>query len=74
MSAGKQGPHGLDRTCTEIRGTWHRDTQIQALILPLTHYDLPFVSYLSADLACKTGKTIPALLTLREDDLYESIM
>lgn len=40
--------------------------------LTLTHCDLSFASYLIVDLACKRGKIIPALFTLREDDIYES--
>lgn len=40
--------------------------------LTLTHYGLSFASYFIADLARKRGKIIPALFTLREDDIYES--
>lgn len=37
-----------------------------------THCDLSFSSYFITDLSYKRGKLIPALFTLREDDIYES--
>lgn len=74
MLESEQRPTWTGQDLRRIRGAWHRETQIQAPTLPLAHRDLSFASYLGADLACKTGKTIPALFTLREDDLYESIM
>ena len=51
----------------------NQGTQIKVPVQPLNHPDLPFTSYLIADLACKGGKTISAVFTLKEDDICESI-
>lgn len=60
------------RALQETEGTWNQETQIKVPVLPLTHCNLSFASYLTTDRACKRGKTIPTLFTLREDDIHES--
>lgn len=58
--------------CRKHERARNQGTQIKVSVLPLNHSDLPFTSYLIANLACKGGKTISAVFTLKEDDIHES--
>ena len=66
MSGRKQGvAHiGLDMTYMDKRGGLGWGHPDKSPVLPLTHCDLPFASYLISDPACKRGETIYALWDL----------